>query len=433
MDSQIDRNYERYVVYPNEPIDKLTVNRTFERIFEDIDAKTKSSSLRLDNATEKSYGKAKFTSLDHYIFDKPAEQETEDYNSSMLRISNLVDMSDRFSSKSDNQILFAPVSSNGEQILDIRKNHYWLKTDYMDSKFLFMPNGINVVTCSFDVGFNGLAKSLRNDSILEDDVVAPISLSGYSNSINIDKESYWNIQDFINDNAWNGINGYQDVEDAMNIVNMDGRNVEIPFAEVVNVSLRHNKCASTEYSAYMQSYVEVCMSMKISVKSLFTEKFERRTYETITDTSSVSGFENENFGELGRNFKLFVQKPIVMAQLGFYNNESNPNPILGFDNTLSQLSPGEKYSSKFSSHSRISQKSLDETDVDGNKISPVNGFVLVKKYENLYDGNGNIVDNMVYIDIVMKFMAGSMSDPEMEYALRSLNSRSKVQIAMIGV
>ena len=66
-------------------------------------------------------------------------------------------------------------------------------------------------------------------------------------------------------------------------------------------------------------------------------------------------------------------------------------------------------------------------------VSPGNGSVLVKRAENIYDRDGNITDNIISIDIIMKFMAGSASDPEMEYAMKNLNSRSRVQLAMIGV
>lgn len=420
--------YEKYLIYPNESIDKLTVNRTFERLFEAIDLKAKSSSLTVETATVSSYGKAKFSSDTSYSFDEP-DGDDSDYNSSMLNIAQLRDMSKRISNGSSESLYAAPVSSNGTQTLSVSGNRYWVKSDYMDSKFVFMPNGINTITCSFNIGFNGLAGAIGDDSIIDSDVISPLILSSYGDTINIDKESYWNIEDFVNDN--NGIDGLPDSKDVRNLIGMDGRSMDIPFMETVNVTLRHNNCSSTKYSAYRQSYIELCMSMKLSVKSLFERKYGRRTYETITDSSSISGYAETNIGEMNRKFRLFTQKPLVMAQIGFFNNESNPKPLFGFDNGVNTHS--ETLISRFSSHNQLSQKPLDEVDIDGNMVSPVNGSVLVKRAENIYDRDGNITDNIISIDIIMKFMAGSASDPEMEYAMKNLNSRSRVQLAMIGV
>jgi len=428
MNEILNSEYEKYLIYPNESIDKLTVNRTFERLFEAIDSKAKSSSLTVDTATVSSYGKAKFSSDTSYSFDKP-DGDDSDYNSSMLNIAQLRDMSKRISNGSSESLYAAPVSSNGTQTLSVSGNRYWVKSDYMDSKFVFMPNGINTITCSFNIGFNGLAGAIGDDSIIDSDVISPLSLSSYGDTINIDKESYWNIEDFVNDN--NGIDGLPDSTDVRNLIGMDGRSMDIPFMETVNVTLRHNNCSSTKYSAYRQSYIELCMSMKLSVKSLFERKYGKRTYETITDSSSISGYAETNIGEPNRKFRLFTQKPMVMAQIGFFNNESNPKPLFGFDNGINTNS--EQLTSRFSSHSQLSQKPLDEVDIDGNMVSPLNGSVLVKRVDNIYDRDGNITDNIISIDIIMKFMAGSASDPEMEYAMKNLNSRSRVQLAMIGV
>ena len=59
--------------------------------------------------------------------------------------------------------------------------------------------------------------------------------------------------------------------------------------------------------------------------------------------------------------------------------------------------------------------------------------MIVRKIENKFDSKGNIIDNLIYFDVILKFMAGSASDPEMDFAMRLMNSRSRVQFAMIGV
>lgn len=417
-------NYEKYLVYPNESIDKLTVNRTFERLFEDIDAKTSSASLTLDDATEKSYGKAKFSSLNGYSFEEPSSvSEKTEYENSMLSIGQLKDMSDRMVDGSYNAVYVAPLSGS----LPITDNLYWVRSKYMDSKFLYMPNGINMVSCSFELGFNGISKALSADDIATEDVVSPVSLSSYTNQIYVDQESEFNVEDYINDDFSSGGSHSFEIQ---NILNMDGRNMEIPFVTDAKVTLRHNSCDFSKYSAYRQSYIEICMSVKIGLKSLYDMKYGHREYELenedseITDSVSVEHAD----GEMKRKYRLFTQKPMVMAQIGFYNNDSSPKPLFGFDDVLSG---GDM--SDFSSHNRLSQKPLDEILVDDIPISPVNGCVFVKKMENEYDQDGNIVDNIVHLDVVMKFMAGSAADPELEYALNTFNSRSKVQVVMIGV
>ena len=430
MDAVRNTDYERFLVYPNESIDKLTVNRAFERIFDEVEAKVGNCTLSLSAATQFSYGKARFSSLSTYAFDEPASTD-EDYDHGMLTIAQLGDMSDRMSDDTCESLFAAPLSSDGSTSLPISSNRFWVKVDYMRSRFLFMPNGVNVITCSFDLGFNGLTSALSSSDIVDSDVVAPIRVSEYGDMLDVDSETYWNIEDFINDN--NGVDGVPNPTDARNLMGMDGLTLGVPFMEAVDVTLRHNDCASTKYSAYKQSYIELCMSMKLSVKSLFDSdggKFGKTTYEILDDSSETYGdVVVGNRGEIGRGTRLFTQRPTVMAQIGFYNNESNPSPLIGYDNGTSSESP----TSVFSSHSRMSQKPLDEVDVDGCSVSPVNGCVLVKKVENVYDYDGNVVDNVVTLDVVMKFMAGSATDPEMDYAMNILNSRSRVQLAMIGV
>lgn len=422
---QVDNSkYEQYLVYPNESIDKITVNRTFERLFDAIDSKTTMSSLKVEPATDKSYGTAKMSPSAAYLFDEP-QSEDVDYSGSMLNVSQLLDMSKRLSDGTSETIYAAPVSADGDESLPLSSNRYWVKSDYMNSKFIFMPNGVNIVTCSFDVGFNGLSDALDDESIVTEDVTTPIPLSGYNDDIYVDAESLWNIEDFINDN-----NNFEDIADAENLINMDGRSMEIPFMGIANVTLRHNRCDSTRYSAYRRSYVEVCMSFSLSVKSLFDSKYGKSTYELVSEDSSISEEKSLNVDEMGRKFRLFTQKPMVMTQMCFYNNNSNPKPVFGFDN---RLGDDDDIKSRFSSHSQLSQKPVDEIDEDGSMVSPVNGNVLLKRLENVYDPDGNIIDNVITIDVIMKFMAGSASDPEMEYAMKSLNSRSRVQIAMIGV
>lgn len=421
MDSTLTEKYKRYLVYPNESIDKLTVNRTFERIFDEIETKSKTASLNVSSATETSYGTARFSVSGEYSFDGPVGENDTEYSTSMLTIPQMKNLSERLSDGTSDFFFVAP-TSEGETIED---NLFWARAQYMDSKFTFMPNGVNVLTCSFNLGFNGLSPALGGHDIARSDIISPISLSGYDTSIDIDDESRWNIMDFINDNSMEV--GESDITVVRKLYNLDGCNANMPFMESLGVTLRHNRCSSTEDSAYNQSYVEICMSTKISVKSLFTLKYGRNVYETIDSESNVVDMEGRNDSEIGRKPRLFTQKPIVMAQIGFFNNDSKPPLLFGLEDMTGEKQP------IFASNYRLSQKPVDEIMVDGNAVSPVDGCVIMKGVENLYDASGNIVDNLVYLDIVMKFMAGSATDPEMEYALNTLNSCSRIQVAMIGV
>lgn len=425
----LNSRYEKYLVYPNESIDKLTVNRTFERLFEDIDKKISSSSLRLDTATDRSYGKAKFSSLSCYHFDDFHENQddTEEYENSMLTIGHLKDMADRMVNESYNAIYVAPTSYDNEDddVRTISENLYWIRSKYMDSKFLYMPNGVNIVSCSFEIGFNGISKALSAENIATNDIISPVIISSYTNNILVDQETKFNVEDYINDDS--EIDGSHSYE-MLNMLNMDGHSMNIPFISNANVTLRHNKCEFNEYSSYRQSYIEVCMSMKIGLKSLYTLKYGNREYELEDDDSNIKYSEKYVVDKMNRKYRIFTQTPMVMAQIAFYNNESCPKPLFGFDDV-----PSGGSKSDFSSHNTFSQNPVDEILIDNIAVSPVNGCVFVKKIDNEYDQDGNIIDNIVNLDIVMKFMAGSASDPELEYALNNLNSRSKVQLAMIGV
>lgn len=420
-----DNSRERYAVYPNESIDKTTVNRPLERLFEDIESKTGQMELEVKAATEKSYGKARFSASEEYSFEG---SEDEDYNGAMLKISQLSDMSRRMSFNGSESMFVAPTSVDGTSTTEISSNAFWVKADYMDSRFIFMPNGVNVVTCSFDIGFNGLDGALGGEGIAYSDIVRPVSLSSYDDVVNIDGESLWNIEDYINENP----DALPDINDVSNLEKLDGMGLAIPFVETVGVTLRHNKCGFTKYSAYTQSYVEVCMSMNLSVKSLYSAKYDINSYATVDDSSMVYESAETKTGEPPRKMRLFTQKPMTMAQIGFFNNQSNPKLIFGFDNHLDDVPEAEK-TSLFHTYCQISQKPLDEAESEGNMISPLNGSVIVKDVSNVYDRDGNIVDNIVRMDIIMKFMAGSPSDPNMEYALKQLNTRSRVQLSMIGV
>ena len=425
MESIQNRAYDRYLVYPNESIDKLTVNRTFERLFEDIDARTSSSGLALNAATQKSYGKAKFSAAGGYSFEDTAES---DYSGSMLRIGHLKDMTDRMVDGIYDAAYAAPLSSNGSGQMPLVNNRYWVRSKYMDSKFIFMPNGINIVTCSFELGFNGISKALGVPNVASEDVISPVPLTSYSNQIDVDSESVLNVNDYISDEHSTTHGNY--ATQAMNILNMDGRTMKIPFIDSVNTTLRHNRCGFGKRSTYRQSYVELCMSVGISLKSLYEAKYGLRSYSLVDEDSHVVSSAENSIGPADRQ-RFFTQSPMVMAQLGFYNNDSAPRPLFGYDD---HLLPGTGTRvSEFSPHNRLSQKPVDSVPAEGGDISPLNGGVFVKNVENVYDRSGNIIDNVLRMDVVMKYMAGSAADPELEYAMDRLNSRSKVQFVMMGV
>lgn len=411
--------YEKYLVYPNETIDKLTVNRTFDRLFDAIDETTSTSELILSGATDVSYGTAKFSPSAEYAFEKPSGSDT-DYKNSMLNIGQLYDMSKKLTDHSTDSFLVSPASAvdDGRNIGDIR---YWVRSPYADSRFTFMPNGVNMYTCCFDIGFDGISNVLGEESSKKD-VTVPVAVSSYDNTIDIDRDSHLNISDYINELHTNASESETIDDDAIwCLENIDGESMNVPFIVPMNVTLRHNLCNYTKYSAYKQSYVEITMSSSLSVKSLFESKYDRTTYQFKDDVETTDA-------ESVRK-RLFTQKPMVMAQICFYNEDSNPLVLFGYDSGPSQ----SVHESSFSSHNRLSQKPLYQIDENGVGISPVNGSVMVRKIENKFDSKGNIIDNLIYFDVILKFMAGSASDPEMDFAMRLMNSRSRVQFAMIGV
>ena len=261
MESPKDISAERYFLHPNEPIDKLTVNRAFERMFEDIDSISAPSKPSLPDATEDTYGKARFSGQDAYEFSYPVSgsgESTEeyqarisDYENGMLRIGQLDDMSRRISGKFSDSFFMAP---SGETVDgEISGTKYWLRSEYSRTKFSFLPNGVNIVACSFDVGFNGLSMALGVDDLARRDVTTPISLSSYDDTVSMDRESVLNVEDFISD--WTSIEAScrNDGDMIRTVYSLDGATVSVPFVEPLSVLVRHNRCPSRKYSSYMRS------------------------------------------------------------------------------------------------------------------------------------------------------------------------------------
>lgn len=438
MDFSSPQKHERYLIYPNESIDKLTVNRTFERMFEDIDKKEQNPVLSVSTATEKTYGTVKFSSLTSYQFDDENLNSTEklSYKNNALTIDLLKDYSSAIEDSVTDSILFSPVSSDSSSVsADLSSMTYWIKMDYIDSNFIFSPNGNLIVNCSFDVGINNIPLTFGTNAVLSGDVISPVAVNGYENYINITKEDFFNFTDYINDNELReSSERFPNIDNVIHLMDFDGKKFKVPFVNDMNATLKHNVCNWTTYSSFKQSYVEIHYSSEISLKELYNSKYNIRKYNLYADSKNVSGEEIKT-SSMRHNEQFYTQNPIIMGQVGFYNNESNVKPVFGFDNTLSSCSIGDISSirSEFEDYNTITQKELSVVTVNGSNISPVNGNVIIKKYSNKYDSDGNITDNVVYFDIVMKFMVGSASDPRMVHGLQNINSKAKVQFAMIGV
>lgn len=426
------KKFERYIIYPNESIDKLTVNRPFQRIYEDIEDIANNSELRLVEATEKVYGKAKFTKSTEFYFDeeKVPESERDDYENAMTTVGVLSKYINTLSDSEHNTTYTAPLCSsetNGDK-LTVATNKYWIKNDYCNIDFSYMPNGVTGITGTFDIGFNNIPATFGSNEPLSSNILSPVIVSGCDYYINITEEDIMNLTDYVNYNT----DELTDVDDVFNLTKLDGMKIKLPFCEDYNVTLKHNICNWTTYSSFKKSYVELHYSSTLDVNSLYDMygRYGRDKFSIISRDGDEDA-KDIYTADLKHEQVVFKQKPMVMMQIGFYNNSSLIKPIFGFDNTQSNESDDEK-KSVFQDSDTLSQQMLTENESDS-MMSPINGYVMVKKIENEYDDDGVVINNRIYFDIVMKFMVGSAADPKMIHGLTTINSKAKVQFAIIGV
>ena len=431
---------EPYLIYQNESIDKLTINRPFQRLYNRIDALSElAERLTLVYATDVDYGVVRYNPLSSYSYDAPSGDATEDeiqnYYSRALTIRNLCTFGSDITQDAKNSQFYALSSSD----YDIGESRFFLKSQFSDLNFNFMPNGNLAVNGTLDLGLNDVLLTF-GEGAASGDVLTPRELSGYETHIDVTQDDIQNIKDYIETNAENV--GYEGVSDGIwNLSGFSGTELHHTFDSRVRATLKHHRCDWTSYSSYNQSYVELHYAMTIDVAGLYdkygVDEYDAYVREDGSPRSECRDAIRNRSAEITHSKPVFKQKPVIMMQVGFYNNESRIQPMFGLNDDLYRRTHSEETTAwvgqDFQEYNTFTETALTEVDDNGYSISPMNGMVLLKGYRNVYDGGGNIVSNQIDFDVVMKFMVGSASDPLMVDGLQKLNAKAKLQFALIGV
>ena len=480
MSSPSQSKFEEFLVYPNESIDKLTVNRSFQRMYDYITEKTDGiGSLRVNLADETNYGTAKFSEATGFIHSAPSVGDSayDDYYKSMLTVEQLKDFSNGLRVDSSVNDYYA----KSDAMASVDDNNCWLRFDSGDFSLMNMPNGNKMLITSFDLGLTNLQVLFRSQSVTSEDVTRKAVVNGRTTFIDLTKDDMFSLRDYadeetifeVPDSETVALGGrvycyldddgtYQEIEgieegddlepyredygtiyakdgllpvdalgfaDMATVSSLGGNEITLPYIMPTTASMRHNKCNWTSYSSYEQSYIEVTFSVMLDVDKLYKNYSNRSDFTIVhTDSPPTTATMGEPADDKGKS-RYFNEKPVVMAQVAFYNNESRTLPCFGYCKT----SGGEVVDSIFISTNTLSETPLSVVDALGNELTPLNGLVLLKEFKNVYSPNGDIQTNRLAFDVVLKFMVGSAADPRLVDGIQGISAKAKVQLMMIGV
>lgn len=484
-----------YLIYPNESIDKLTVNRPLENLYNLItEIGGYDKVLTITEATSTEYGLTRMSTLTSFQY---TNDGTAEYSSWPLTIPTLLDFASR---QTASDVYAKYCTYHG----DSSENNLYLRMKLGDCSYMQLPTGLNLIILSFDIGLNDIPVMLGN-GVFGGNIDFPVAVSGYDTNIIYDDVSKSTVE------------VYKGESPSFPISSLFQREIGYDFMTDTSMTLHYHDCNWTSYSSFKQSYVEVTYSTYFNVLDLYDKFYSYNLvedynmalgmkYECVVSSNSTlknkfifnprsvssvfnydmekvfiyvngrwedsddAGKEFTNWGAYGitwvdssdkstdeydeirwtaemvnlaphtadnrnpfpRPRNPFSQKPIILSQIAFYNNDSRSKILLGtFDE--------DTLNAAFDDSSEISEKRLTEVDIgksDDNTplmVSPVNGNVILKKYQNVYTKSGKIKDNQLFFDVNMKFLAGSADDPSMHRTIRNINAKARVQIMMLGV
>lgn len=414
-------DFDRYLISVNEPIDKLVVNRPFSRIYDDISKiDAYGRGLSVSKATSANYGIVKFSSASGYYSTPPATGLSADcanYYGNVMGVRQLRDFVDSISRESEISTYHTSAGGAHESI------SAWIDLKVGDVSFVGMPNGNMMVIGDFDISLNNVPVTFKTDSVLSGDIEYPVGVSGFSTTIDADEDllllnDYAAEMDEIvgGDSGIGGLSAFV------------GNSISADYVSPLSATLKHNRCNWTTHSSYSQSYVEVVYSMTVDLSSLSKRFYDYSAFSAYRDGGSETKAVTGEIGDNAQTF-VFTQKPMIVPQLAFYNNESRIRPYAKFCTMANRGGIDEDYFDDV----YFDESPLSETEVLDNMISAVNGHVVVKGYENLYAKNGTVADNVITLDVSMRFFVGSAADPHLIDGMADLNAKAKVQLLMIGI
>ena len=399
-----------YTLYPNESVDKLTVNRPLSNLYGLLERLSlEERKVTVTDANSLDYGLVKISSQspESFIYH---DSGTAGFSEQPLSIQSLL----KFASEQSNSTRFSKTLqvTAGEGAADTSLT---IGLDEGGCKFLTMPNGIRMVILSTDVSINDLPVMFGN-SVYYGSIDSSRRIDGFPTTLVNDKAS----QDSI---------GSVTTAESRPITALFDRELEYDSMFDTWGSIHYNDCNYTAYSSFRQSYVEVSFTVSISVAELYERFYGYTTKVFYGNPDESPSIEHAN-SEFPREMYVFSEKPVILPQLCMYNNDSRPSVLIGTTDGGRTL---------FEDVDTLTEKPLSETSVgstdDGGRLnaSTVGGSVILKRYENVYMRSGKVKDNVLTLDVSLKFFAGSADDPSMNGAIRGVNAKAQLQILMFGV
>jgi len=401
---------KEYTLYPNESVDKLTVNRPLSNLHGLLEQLSEEErKITVTEATSTEYGLVKISnqSPESFIY---YDSGAAEFNEQPLGITAL----SKFAFEQSNSTNF----SKTLQVTSAQPNADTSLTIGLDEggcQFLTMPNGIRMVILTTDVSLNDVPVMFGN-GVYHGSIDSSRRIVGFPTTLVNDSSSQESIDSLK-------------TADSLPITSLFDRSLEYDSMFNTWGSIHYNDCNYTAYSSFKQSYVEVSFTVYISVAELY-ERLYGYTSKVIYNESGTSTTEQSNT-EFPRSKYVFSEKPVILSQLCMYNNDSRPSVLIG--------KTSDEGDSTFDNVDVLTEKPLSEVAIGLTtkgrplNVSPVGGSVILKKYENAYMRKGKVKDNMLTLDISLKFFAGSADDPSMNGMIRGVNAKSQLQILLFGV
>lgn len=407
-----------YLIYPNESVDKLTVNRPLSNLhallksLEDSDG-----TLNVDNADESRYGLVRRNTSDTYDFSSTGD---ENFSSSAMTIAALADFATRQYVSSDMVGIARTQHTNITPECAIRLS-------LGSTKVVNMPNGNMMVVLSFDVGFDGLP-AMFGKGVLDESPMPVKSLDGYGCYIVGDETTRGTLGDIYSGSTGNS----QPLTGLVEQANMP----VYPFPVPVDGRVHFNACRWLSRSSYRQTMVEVKFQATVSVKGIFEELYgyvDDRTYDT---KGKLDGEPSQSCGTFPNRYAPFAHKPVVIAQVSSYTDGSRPALLAGYPPSKGgdESNGGTFFAENVLTEKPLSSKTCaDPSGGEPLSLPVVEGLVIPKNWHNTYRTNGRIDDNSMTLDVSMKFTAGGPDDPDASRAKRTCSGKASVDVVMIGV
>ena len=438
------KTLKKYVLYPNEPVDKLSVNRSLNNLFDAIEQiESTSESFTITNATTAEYGLVKQSEAKKYLARDNGESY---YSDSSMGFNTLLSFSNKQTNITDikKYIQYQPSTAitGTDENYNTFKNYY-LKLNSGECNCTEMCNGIKLVLLSLDFGINDLPMTFGSE-VYSGSIDSPISVSSFSTKLIFDENSSGTIE--LNKGSINNIS-------SVPIVKLfDNQELKYSYPFDIKSSIHFNECNWKTYSSYKQAFVEVSFTTEISVIDIYDKLYGYTAVEQISSTDVSGGINIKyddtilNTGEItnsGATVSIpkesfpktrspFNEKPIILMQVSNYTNDSRKSILYGQYNM-------DDGTDVFIDEDKITESDLSVQEIGNNfnnetiTISLVNGGAVLKSYNNEYSKSGKLIDNKIGIDVHMKFFAGSVDDPLMTRTIKNINAKSCLQILLVGV